>query len=59
MGLFAKDEPGQAIFFSLAKITAVRAHQQELEAQKEQERLKKEVDHQNKAAEKELKAQQA
>ena len=59
MGLFTKDEPGQAIFFSPAKITAVRAHQQELEAQKEQERLKKEVDRQNKAAEKELKAQKA
>jgi hypothetical protein len=44
MGLFAKDEPGQAIFFSPAKITAVRTRQKELEAQKEQERLKKEVD---------------
>ena len=34
MGLFPKDEPGQAMFFSPAKIAAVRSHQEELEAQK-------------------------
>ena len=58
MGLWDKDEPGQAIFFSPAKIAAVRARQGELEAQKEQEKLKKELERQNKAVEKERKAQE-
>ena len=35
MGLFSKNKPGQAMFFSPTKIAAVRAHQDELEAQKE------------------------
>ena len=35
MGLFPKDEPGQAIFFSPAKIAAVRQHQEDLEAQQQ------------------------
>ena len=46
MGLFTKNEPGQAMFFSPVKITAVRAHHEELEAQKEQEKLDKEVERQ-------------
>ena len=58
MGLFVKDEPGQAMFFSPAKIAAVRARQDELEAQKEQEKLEKELEHQNRAAEREQKAQE-
>ena len=41
MGLFIKDEPGQPMFFSPAKIAAVQAHKEELEAQKEQEKLKR------------------
>ena len=59
MGLFVKDEPGQAMFFSLAKIAAVRTRQEELEAQKEQEKLEKEVERQNRPAERERKAQEA
>ena len=59
ISLFSKNEPGQAMFFSPAKIAAVRAHQDELEAQKEQERLDKELQRQAKAAERELKAQEA
>lgn len=58
MELFAKNEPGQAMFFSPGKIAAVRARQQELEAQKEQEKLAKEVEKERKAAEKKLKAQE-
>ena len=58
MGLFPKDEPGQAMFFSPAKIAAVRAHQEGLEAQKEQEKLDKELERRAKAAEKERKAQE-
>ena len=41
MGLFTKDKLGQAIFFSPAKIAAVRIRQEELETQKEQEKLEK------------------
>ena len=58
MGLFIKDEPGQAMFFSPAKIAAVRARQEELEAQREQEKLEKEVERQNRAVERERKAQE-
>ena len=43
MELFAKDEPGQAMFFSPGRIAAVRERQHELEAQKEAERLSKKV----------------
>ena len=42
MGLFDEDQPGQAMFFSPGRIGAVRARQEELEAQREQERLAKE-----------------
>ena len=59
MGLFVKDEPGQAMFFSPAKIAAVRARQKELEAQKEQEKLEKAVERQIKATERGRKAQEA
>jgi PAS domain-containing protein len=58
MGLFIKDEPGQAVFFSPAKIAAVRARQEELEAQRNQEKLEKEVERQDRAAERERKAQE-
>ena len=59
MGLFPKDEPGQAMFFSPAKITAIRAYQAEAQAQKDQETLNKERQRQDKAADKERKAQEA
>lgn len=58
MGLFSKNEPGQAIFFSPAKIATVRARQEELEAQKEQEKLRKEAERQIRVVEKERKAQE-
>ena len=53
MGLSAKDEPGQAMFFSPGKIAAVRARQEKLEAQKEQEKLAKEAEKHRRAVEKE------
>ena len=56
MELFAKDEPGQAMFFSLGKIAAVRERQQEIEAQKEFERLAKEAEKHLRATERERKA---
>ena len=59
MSLFMKDELRQAMFFSSAKITAVQTRQEELEAQREQEKLEKEVKCQDKAAERERKAQKA
>ena len=59
MGLFAKDEPGQAMFFSPGKIAIVRARQEKLDTQKKQERLAKEAEKQHKAFEKEQKAQEA
>ena len=59
MGLFTKDEPGQAMFFSPGKIAAARAHQKKLDGQKEQERLAKEMKKQHKTFEKEQKAQEA
>ena len=57
MPLFADDEPGQAMFFSPGRIAAIRSRQQDLEAQKKQERLAKEADKQRKAIEREQKAQ--
>ena len=59
MELFAKDEPGQAMFFSPGKIAAIRDRQQELEAQKEAERVAKEEEKRRRAIEKEEKAQAA
>ena len=44
MGLFAKDEPGQAMFFSPGKIAVVRLRQQELKGQKERQKLAKEAE---------------
>lgn len=35
MGLFANDEPEQAVFFSPAKIAVIQVRQEEFEAQKE------------------------
>ena len=58
MGLVDKDEPGQAVFFSPAKIEAARARQLEVEAQKEKDRLDKELQRREKAAEKDCKAQE-
>ena len=34
MGLFSKDKPGEAVFFSLAKIAAIRTRYEDLESQK-------------------------
>ena len=59
MGFFAKDEPGQAMFFSPGKIAEVRVRQEELDTQKEQERLAKEAEKQRRASEREQKAQEA
>ena len=59
MGLFAKNEPKQAMFFSPSKIAAARTRQKELDTQKEEERLVKEVEKQCKVSEKEQKAQEA
>lgn len=39
MGLFDKDNPGEAQFFSPSKIEAVRQRAQDIESQKEQERV--------------------
>ena len=59
MWLFAKDESGQVIFYSAGKIAAVRARQEELEAQKELGRLAKEAEEQRKVIESEQKVQEA
>ena len=59
MGLFDKDKPGQAMFFSPGRIAAVRARQEELEAQQEQEKLAKEEEKKRRVIERELKAQEA
>ena len=56
MGLLVKDEPKQAMFFSPSKIAAARTCQKELDTQKEEERLVKEVEKQCKVSEKEQKA---
>lgn len=58
MGLFPKNEPGQAVFFSPTKIASVRTHQAEIEAPKEQEKIGKEVEREKKAAGKKQKAQE-
>ena len=59
MGLFIKNEPKQAMFFSPSKIAAARARQEELNTQKEEERLAKEAEKQRKVFEREQKAQEA
>lgn len=59
MELFPKDEPGQAIFFSPGKIAAARERQQELDTQKEAEKLAKQAEKHLRALEKEQKAQEA
>ena len=58
MGLRGKDEAGQAVFFSPARIAAVRAEKERLEAQKEQEQQAKELKKQEQAIEKERKKQE-
>ena len=58
MELFAKDEPGQAMFFSPGKIAVVRERQQELEAQKEADMLAKEAKKHLRAIKRERKAQE-
>ena len=55
MGFLSSDAFGQVMFFSSAKIAAIREQQQELEAQKEAEKLTKEADKQHKAIEKDEK----
>ena len=57
MGLRGKDEPGQAVFFSPARIAAVRAEKEMLEAQKEQEQQAKELKKQEQASKREHKKQ--
>ena len=58
MELFTKDEPGQAMFFSPGKIAAVRERRQELEAQKEVERLAKEAEKYRRVVEREQRARE-
>ena len=58
MGLNGRDEAGQAIFYSPAKIAAVRAEHEELRAQKEQEKREKEAKKQEQALAKERKKQE-
>ena len=58
MELFAKDEPGQAMFFSPGKIAAVKERQQELKTQKKSERLAKETEKHFRAIERERKTQE-
>lgn len=55
MGLFANDEPEQAVFFSPAKIAVVQVRQEEFEAQKEQKRLEKGIENQIKLRKKGIK----
>ena len=59
MGLFFKNKLGQVMFFSLSKIAAMKAHQDQLEVQMEQEKLQKEQERQLRAIEKERKALEA
>jgi hypothetical protein len=59
MGLFDKERPGEAQFFSPAKVSAVRARMQELEDQNQRERAEAEARRQAKALERERKAQEA
>lgn len=56
LGLLTGDEPGQAVFFSPAKIAAAREKQKALDNAKKHERLRKEEEKLAKAAEKERKA---
>ena len=53
MKLFAKNEPRQAIFYSLGKIAAVKTCQEKLKTQKKLERLNKKTKKQCKVIEKE------
>ena len=57
MSLLSFDAPGQAIFFSLAKITAIQEQQQELEVQKKTEKFTKKINKQHKVIKKNEKAQ--
>lgn len=59
MGLLAKNEPGQAMFFSPAKIGAIREQVAAQDAQREQDKIKKDIHRQEKAIEKKLKLQKA
>ena len=59
MGLFPKDEPGRAMFFSPDKIAVVRAHQLDLNAQKQQKALNEERQRLAKAADKQRKTEEA
>ena len=46
------------MFFSPAKIAAVRAHQEKVEVQEEQEKLEREEERENRSAKRERKAQE-
>ena len=58
IGLFKKDEPGQAQFFSPEKIAAARARELEIENQKEQDRINKKLKTQAKATDRQRKARE-
>ena len=57
-GLFDQERPGQAQFFSPAKVAAVRNRMNEIEEQKQREKAEAEERRLNRAAEKERKAQE-
>jgi hypothetical protein len=58
-GLLNQERPGEAQFFSPAKVTAVRNRMNELEEQKQREKTEAEERRRNRAAEKERKTQEA
>ena len=58
MGLMDKNELKQAVFFSPAKIEAARTRQLEVETQKKKDKLDKKLQRQEKATEKDCKAQE-
>jgi DNA anti-recombination protein RmuC len=56
MGLFDKNNPGEAKFFSLSKVEAVRQRARDMEAQKKQERIEASNRRTEKAFERDQKA---
>ena len=56
MGLFNKNNPGEAQFFLLSKVKAVQQHAQDIEAQKKQKRIEASICHTEKVFECDQKA---
>ena len=59
MGIMQAEEPGQAVFASLAKIAAIRARREEEEAQKAETEAEKEREKVAKAAARDKKVREA